>query len=503
MTNKLPIPLREKLVAAVGALTLAFTAWGYGGVIAWSLHTMLAGGLLTIFLATIPLSLCKHEQSEPKLKAGIKNRRSCCVPLSRLLRFPGTWFACAFLIYLAIGALNPAWQVDPDLKEWRLRPLLPVEPPLWDWLPTSVKSAYEPMNTWRIFNMHLGAFSLALGLYVGLTRRKTVLFVLWVFVINASSMAFIAIVQHYGDADAVLWTTKSANRNFWGSFFYRNQAVAYLNWGIVLSGVLYFYHAHRIRDEAKSGGPHFMAFCLIGLFAVSVGLALSRGGILFAGILVAAFLLLVAVDYVIAASSGRAPLAVIIPMTLTVALLLAVGLFQAYKSVDWQAVRERFGDIEATIDNADQDARALSSKQTWKMAQDNLWTGWGAGSFRYVFPIYQKEITELYRYRYHRKKKEWIGHRFYRYAHNDILQFLAEYGIIGSSLLLLSLLGFVFSGFRFQVSALWVLLGTVCAAAHAFLDFIFHSPAYWCALVGGLALVSRLSVLKRRAERVV
>ncbi|MGB1128345.1 MAG: O-antigen ligase family protein, partial [Opitutales bacterium] len=160
--------------------------------------------------------------------------------------------------------------------------------------------------------------------------------------------------------------------------------------------------------------------------------------------------------------------------------------------------------IAATIENADRDARALSSKQTWKMAQDALLTGWGAGSFRYVFPIYQKEIPELFYVRYH-KKRGWEGRRFYRYAHNDILQFLAEYGMIGCSLLLLTIISLLLPALKAILHApcaiLYLLVGLLAAASHAFLEFIFHSPAYWVVLLGGLALASRLMVLQHQAER--
>ena len=46
---------REWLVAASGGLTLAYTAWGLGGIPAWSLHMLLAGGLTTLTLALCPL----------------------------------------------------------------------------------------------------------------------------------------------------------------------------------------------------------------------------------------------------------------------------------------------------------------------------------------------------------------------------------------------------------------------------------------------------------------
>ena len=526
------VSIQEKVVALTGALTLAYSAWGFGGVIDWSLHTLLAGGLLTFVVSMIPFSARRSQSSASagslreqaggsKSGAGARLKQSadsqsekslniqpsaCDVRRARasglrlLVRTPAGYFAAAFLLYLAIAACNPAWQIASDQRGWWLES---VVPPLGSWLPTSVEASYEPMNAWRIFNMHLAAFSLAFGLYLGLSSRRTTQFVLWFFLTNVALMAAVAIAQKYTQADAVLWWLHSENQHFWGSFFYRNQGAAFLNWGIVIAGILYFYHAHRCRQEARSGGPHFLAFCLIGLIAASIGLALSRGGILFAAILIALLLIFVLADYVYhtVAQLSRHTLLITSALTLTFALLLSAGLFQANRAIDWQAVEQRFGDIEATIDNAERDARVLSSKATWLMAQEQLWTGWGAGSFRYAFPMYQQEINELFYSHYHRKKG-WMGRKFYRYAHNDILQFLAEYGIVGSALLLLTIASLVLPALAsirtVPFAILYLIAGIACAMGHAFLDFIYHSPAYWVAFITGIALTSHLLRLETK-----
>ena len=530
--TKPSVSIQEKVVALTGALTLAYSAWGFGGVIDWSLHTLLAGGLLTFLLAVVPLGFrgqpsassgslrekrggrapeegarqnkspeSQDDESFNIQRSAFDARRSRISGLRLLVRTPAFYFAAAFLLYLTIAAFNPAWQIASDHRGWWLES---VAPPLGSWLPTSVEAPYEPMNAWRIFNMHLAAFSLAFGLYLGLSSRRTTQFVLWFFLTNVALMAVVGIAQKYTQADAVLWWLPSENPSFWGSFFYRNQGAAFLNWGIVIAGILYFYHAHRCREEGRSGGPHFLAFCLIGLIAASVGLALSRGGILFAAILIALFLIFVLADYVYhtIAQLSRHTLLITSALTLTLTLLLSAGLFQANRAIDWQAIERRFGDIEATIDNAEGDARVMSSKLTWRMAQDQLWTGWGAGSFRYAFPMYQQEIDELFYARHHRKKG-WMGRKFYRYAHNDILQFLAEYGIVGSSLLLLAIASFVLQALPsiryLPFAMLYLVAGIACAMGHAFLDFIYHSPAYWIAFITGIALTSQL--LRLEAKR--
>ena len=53
------IRVREWLVAISGGATLAFTAWGLGGVQMWTLHVLLCGGLLTLCSALINVRFSK------------------------------------------------------------------------------------------------------------------------------------------------------------------------------------------------------------------------------------------------------------------------------------------------------------------------------------------------------------------------------------------------------------------------------------------------------------
>lgn len=477
---------REKIVTAAAALTLAVAPWLFGGVIAWTLHVLLAGGLLTLLLALIPW----RTGPGGRLESG----------LSSLLRSPSFYFALAFLAYLAVAAVNPAWVIASDPRGWWLAP--EPSPPV-SWLPTSVESPYEPMNAWRIFNMHLAAFSLALGVKVGLRRRTHLLCILWVFLLSTAAMAAVAIYQKYTGAALVLWTYESENQNFWGSFFYRNQGAAFLNWGLFVAGLLYFIHSARSRIAGRSGGPHFLAFCLLGLIVVSVALALSRGGILFAAILAGVFLILAVVNYLYHTLTQFSQHTIWVTVTATAALiaLLVLGLYQGYRLIDWPAVEKRFGSIETTLENADRDARVLSSRLTWKMAREELWTGWGPGSFRYVFPMYQKEEPRIF-YQYKHPKHGWVGRQFYRYAHNDLLQFLAEYGAVGSGLLLAFVLSLLLPALsalrRLPAAVLFLFLAFTGVLGHAFLDFIFHSPAFWVVFIGGLAMAARLLQLEAR-----
>ena len=132
------------------------------------------------------------------------------------------------------------------------------------------------------------------------------------------------------------------------------------------------------------------------------------------------------------------------------------------------------------------------------MFREKPWFGWGAGSWRYVFPMYQSGYPEIYYQRYDRKRG-WVGRRVYHYAHNDIVQFLCEYGIVGSVLIALIfvywmwMLWFKTSGNALSALMLQTLM--LVAFAHAVVDFIWQSPAYWIALNGTLGVSVNLLLL--------
>ena len=169
---------------------------------------------------------------------------------------------------------------------------------------------------------------------------------------------------------------------------------------------------------------------------------------------------------------------------------------------NWEEVDRRMGDLQTISENIESYSRTLSTQATWDMAQERLQYGWGAGAFRYIFPIYQKDYESLW-YHYYHKKRGWQGRKVYQYAHNDWLQFLAEYGIVGSSflaLLFIFLIGLSFKVFQVSVSAgSLYLVGPSVIALHNFVDFIFSSPSYWVAFWASLLLVLKLFLLEGKS----
>ena len=243
-------------------------------------------------------------------------------------------------------------------------------------------------------------------------------------------MSFVAILHKLSDAEKLLWIVDVANPSPWGTFAYRNQAAAFLILVLIVSGVLYFFYERQSAMKLKQGGPHLFLFLIIFLLFGSIWLALSRSGIILAGFLVFIFCLMAAFRYF----RNRVSLESFIPVSLFFGLMVLGGLFITQLS-DWNMIEWRIKHAKESINDIESDPRFLSTKATWEMAQDKLIYGWGAGSFQYVFPAYQKNYDILWYY-YYREDRGWIGRKGYSYAHNDWVQFLAEYGLVGCIFLL-------------------------------------------------------------------
>ncbi len=481
----IPISRREWLICSFACFTLVFTAWSFGGYSDWTLHLLFFGGAGTLLASILPMPLAWN--GFDRQQGNLKN-------LKRLLSCPFSWVCVSFLSYILIQYVNPSIaQVKGEHTWWTEA----IAPPLGMDFPSSVRADYSEMNALRAWVGHVAAFALALGIWVGIQRRKTALLLLWTFVASGVLMGFVAILHKFSGSSYLLWIFECANENLWGTFAYRNQGAAYLILVSIISGLLYFFYLERSRQQLREGGPHFLYFLFLFLLYGSIWMALSRGGIILGSALMIAFCGLAFVKHGLnLVKGGSWWLSAIFLLFIFSGSLFLIQLF------NWKEVDRRMDDLQAISQNIESYSRTLSTQATWDMAQDRLYYGWGAGAFRYIFPIYQKDYEPLW-YQYYHKKRGWQGRKVYQYAHNDWLQFLAEFGIVGSSFLVLMFIFLTGLSYKvFQVSASagsLYLVGLAVIALHNFVDFIFSSPSYWVAFWGSLLLVSKLFLLEGKS----
>jgi O-antigen ligase len=113
--------------------------------------------------------------------------------------------------------------------------------------------------------------------------------------------------------------------------------------------------------------------------------------------------------------------------------------------------------------------RATLYRDTWRMACDRPWFGWGLGSYGTVFMRYNTQTSPVDRLPV-----------YYQDAHSDWLQLFAETGAIGTILLLGFLLVPVFQLRQLrQITALprYLLGGCGLILLYAGIEFPFGNPA--------------------------
>ena len=141
---------------------------------------------------------------------------------------------------------------------------------------------------------------------------------------------------------------------------------------------------------------------------------------------------------------------------------------------DLKPIVERFRKKAVSYQQAGTDDRAPLRRATWSLISEAGWTGrawvgYGAGSYRWISPPYQAQQKEMQR----------DGKLFYRaiHAHNDWLEMLAEWGIVGLLAVFAGLfwlgrrLGRAFHGGHPETVPL--ALGLLLMMAHAWVDLLF------------------------------
>ena len=209
----------------------------------------------------------------------------------------------------------------------------------------------------------------------------------------------------------------------------------------------------------------FLAAYAALMFLLGLAVSASRGGLLAAGGgLIALVILLVRQK----------------PFRMPALIMLAVVLLGGFAVLSQASLAQvRIQQMQTT--SLDRDGRFLLWQSAEEMWRDHLWVGVGPGHYDAVFPQYRPDILQ--------QRKPY-------FAHNEYLNTLADYGLIGALLVLLGIGAAEFAfrhGWRglrrddtnlegARSNRLALLLGASAAVTaaliHALFDYNFHLPAY-------------------------
>lgn len=475
--SRRPIHPREKLLLWLVCTQVVFLPWAFGTMRVWAQVTNAVISTLIFIVALLPRDYTADQTGGERVRV---------YPWARLVRFPIFWIGAAFLLYGLIGTLNPAWVYTTHGRMWWMTAVKHLT-----WLPSGVRAPFELWGPWRDLLINTSVWLSVCAVWIGFTRRRSFQALFTTLVANGFVMAVVGMVDELRGNGKVLWLFKNTTGYFVVTIPYKNHAAAYFNLILALAVGLGFWHyARSLRrlDKSSPAGLFLFAAAALGLIVL---FSFSRAGTL----LMIGFVVLAAVLFIV--HQVRLPAAQRSNLTLfMIVLLFGAFVVLGAKSMDIQQVTEKMERLLTTDREVSVEHRALAARATWEMGRANWVGGFGAGSFRFMFPAYQQHYPTIYR-----QAGTWMH---WEHAHNDYAEFFAEYGAIG---ILIALLALGYALVQYIRSYAWqnqlglfVGIGLVITLLHSWVDFQFHNPAIqttWAVLLFGVIRWAQLEELRK------
>ena len=530
---------RELTVMILAGLILVLAPWGWGGVVLWTVaaalglavaafiavfaearmqrHAMVVwflGLMLGLYGASVEgaalltyrwldyvcfpaFALVGSSVAAYLLPLDLTSRPA--VELRReLFRSVPFWAGVVLFTYFAVQDFN-AWGVVVDREAFWAKQGMPgidagkfdIRPqPYLHWLPSGLNAPFSAadtsqpaMNAWRLMMILAAPWLLFLSLQAGLRRRRAYIALGWLSVTVACGLGVFGYLNQYSSG-TILGYPITFNARCFGPFINRNHAGVYLYLHAALALSLAFWHIRRAHGSAIKGGPHLGAAFLALALALLAALTGSVAAAVAAGTL---FVVTVPLAYFFGFPGSRGSRKHIILATCAAILLSAAAIFAV---ADLGPLLSRLKSKSENYQITGSDDRAPLRRATWALINDGgwkgrAWVGYGAGAFRWISPPYQAQQKELQR----------DGKLFYRatYAHNDWLEMLADWGVVGLLVVFTALLWLgrrlirAFHGGHPETVPL--ALGLLLLMAHASLDLLFwFTPLMFTAVFIGAAM---------------
>lgn len=317
-----------------------------------------------------------------------------------------------------------------------------------------------------------------------LLHRKHVVSLLYLMAVNSALLACIGLVQVVVGTRKVLGIWDQPHEAFFASFGYANHACGWFYLNAFLAAGL----AHRALVK---GRPKLQVCVWSGIFVlcvVSTFMTLSRLGAFVSVVLLSIFLIIF-LRHVLPRYRGSGALNIYIfagiILLFGAALFLGVGGGALAREVGEKAL---VGEVSVA---GDLKGRIVQIQPAWEMTKDYPVFGAGGWSYRWLTKLYVPV-------------EEW---GFWEKAgranvHCDSVQFLQEFGIIGSLCLGLIVAVLVKSMLQAKRGVLWYWIsgGIVVVFLHSFIDLPFRCPAILLAWSCLLAALPRLTASRGGAD---
>lgn len=451
----------------------------------WSQWTSFAIAALAFLVAVFPRNYTDAHTAAASFRL---------YPFSRLIRFPFFWLGLVYFGIFAIQMANPAWIYMTNDRSWWLESVEHIA-----WLPHGVANApFRPMNAWRTLLIHGAVWLLVCSLWIGLTRRRSARILLYTVALNGVTLAAVLILQRLTNSNELLWNWPAPSSYHVATFVYKNHGGAFFAMIAAMCAAFAWWHADRASRRLTKSHPGLLYAFLAIVVCVSLLFTYARASTA----LGLAFLLIVGAGYAVHAffKPQGGPPPIIAAMT---AILCAAFLGFCAWSLNVEKVWARFERLFEQDKTVSIEHRRIAATATVEMGNDSPWLGHGFSSYRYLFPLYQRNHPQIY------SKPAWVNKQrterrlFWEHAHNDYAEYYAEGGWTAVALAA-ALLACIGASLRrsaiFSQPALLVFVGApTLVALAAFADFPFHNPAILLTAASVLAVTLRWAAMERQS----
>jgi O-antigen ligase len=439
---------------------VAGATWAFGGNASWVREPLTAWGGLAV-LITLSALIAEGNVSEISLR-------------------PILWL-WPLILY---NVLAVASRFTPGMRELQLGPDTVMAPiAVSQGRPSAAVPAEVLPALWLFDALYLSCFNLVLTVRHRRAYRALLLFL----VANAVALAVFGTVQKLtGQRGIFFGRIVPPQSYFFSTFVYDNHwgAFAILMAAVCLGLAVHYSRHGGGRPVIQTPAPGLGAALL--LLVASVPLSGSRSCSALILVLLAGAFLSWGAAFIRRRRRRGMPVAGPLIGTVAAAALAAGAVWYVDQDViaqRFQKTGEQFSEMRKVGGIG---SRANLYRDTWRMARDRIWFGWGTASYPHVFMLYNTQAPD---------RRDRLP-KFYHDAHSDWLQSLAEHGVVGTALL--GLCGVVpLLGIRPRLLAVSVpsrlLAGCGLVLAYAWVEFPFGNVAvvlcWWLCLfcAAGLA----------------
>lgn len=247
---------------------------------------------------------------------------------------------------------------------------------------------------------------------------KRISILVWTLSLSAAAMAFVGILQRLDGTDRLLWLVENHyndGRGAFGPFPYRSSAAQYLNlmWPVILGFWMMLDKVsiyQKGNNEKYGARPHILLIPIVTIIGIGVLMCNSRGGIFVLLLLLVSNIFAGVVFFDKSRKRALALLAVFISIA-------ASGWFLGKNIIVERFVNEDLMQLSG---------RKLIYDDCSRMVDDFWLFGSGAETFA---PLY---------YFYKKSNPGWSA-----YAHNDYLETLITFGVVGLVMILVILVSII------------------------------------------------------------